>query len=229
MSLDFADLLHPTIRETCLKLLTDGHPKAAVKEAMQQVENALQDKSLEPEQYGVALVQFVFRKGGPLALPVRFDEKAQRYAKMYFEGAFGYYRNYAYHRGGNITPAIAERIMVIASELLDIIDASARSFAGVGGVEGLVEKGVFESAEDLYDLLRFLSAQVIIDETFDGMLEEMYHRGHTDEQLQWVFQTGLVRMHFEGMAEDYPCGPAPVDVMNLTELGEEVLEQADQG
>ena len=118
--------------------------------------------------------------------------------------------------------------MVIASELLDLIDASPVSFTEVGGVKGLIKQGIFDDESQLSDLLSFLSSQVFPYETFDGMFEELDERGYSDQQYQAVFDMGLIEYHDKMMNHSFPGGGADWDTfgwLELTPEGRKVLNQ----
>jgi len=229
--MDFTQLLHPRIVDTCFKLFDDEHYSHAAVEAMKQVEIALKEKCVARKAFGRRLVQRAFGEKATITLSVPLGEQSQEDARLFFEGAFAYYRNYAFHDGTNIDKTIAARVMVIASDLLDIIGASRRSFTGAGGVEGLVREEIFDSADEFYGLLRWLDEQYTLDETVDGLFEELYKNGFSDLQVECVFDLDLVTMRQEAVAGDDDLGgygPTTMETIELTEQGNEVLKQAEQ-
>ncbi len=134
-------------------------------------------------------------------------------AELLFKGAFGYYRNYAAHDGSKINKIICIRIMVLASELLDLIGASSISFTEIGGVKGLIKHGIFAEASQITDLLSFLSSQACPDDCFDGLFEDLYERGYTDHQFQSVFNLGLIEYKYKTMDYNFPGEPADLDTL----------------
>ena len=80
-------------------------------------------------------------------------------AHAYFRGVFSYYRNYLAHDGSNVDRKLAARIMVVASDLLDLIGASTLSFTNVGGVEGLGASRRLQSRDGVVSLLCWLDGQ----------------------------------------------------------------------
>ncbi len=223
-------LLHHRIAESCLSLFENGHVAQAAAEAMKQVELALKEKSGQPGDFGRRLVRRILGGKAPVTLKVRLDQQAQEQVQTFFDGAFGYYRNYAFHDGSNITEVIAARVMIVASDLLDIIEASRLSFSGVGGVEGLVKGGFFDSPRQFYELLHWLNGQCIVDDVSDGFLEELYRSGFNEDQIHCVFDLGLVTMHQEPVFDedlgDY--GAEWIDTFEWTDQGRMVLAEGEE-
>lgn len=156
MDYELRALLAPRITKHCLQLLQDGHFKHAAREAMVQVEMALKEKGrIEGIQYGATLIGNLFAGKEGVKLRVPLGEELQPKAEQYFRGVFSYYRNYTAHDGSKIGEKISLRILIIASELLDLIDASELTLADSGGVEGLVRAG-FGSTKRLRELLAVL-------------------------------------------------------------------------
>ena len=238
MKIELEELLNPRIIKHCVPLYRDGHYKHAALEAMIQVEKALKEKAGEGgdiKGYGVRLVTNLLGKGKGIKLRVPLGEDLQQQAKTLFEGAFAYYRNYAAHDGTKIDQPICLRIMVLASELLDLIGASSLSFADVGGIEGLVKAGAFKDKEELLSLLEFLDGQYLPDEVVDGFWEDLYEKGFRDSQLDAVIDLDLV--HYR--VEDYV--PRPYELLHdhsypdtmawfeLTDLGKKAVAEGAQG
>jgi uncharacterized protein (TIGR02391 family) len=228
---EIEDVLHERIRTHCLRLYRDGHPKHAALEAMIQVEIALKERSGVRDKFGVALCDSLFGPSSGIKLRVPFGEEYQRRARELFAGAFGYYRNYAAHDGSKIDGRLAARILVIASELLDLIGASPVSFADLG-VEGLVRKGLFKDRQDLVSFLRLLDGQTIADQVVDGFFEDLAARGKGQEHVQAVVETGLIeyRTNVFRSPGDPPFGdpeqPDEVSWFELTTIGKEMVDEA---
>jgi len=197
---------------------------------MTQVELALKEKSGVEDKYGVNLVTSTFgmdKKGIKLRVP--FGEKMQKYAEALFQGAFSYYRNYAAHDGSKIDEQTCARVMILASELLDLIGASAVSFADIGGLSGFIKAGIFSDEGRVLKLLNTLQGWVLPDDVADGLYEHLIMNGFTDTQVQAVIEVDLI----EYISEDYYT---PVELINeqdtlsstlgrfeLTELGKKVV------
>ena len=218
------ELLHPRIVKNCLTLYADGHYKHAAQEAMTQVEQAIKEKTGLGHQYGVNLVKHIFGQGSGVKLRVPFGPHMQREAEALFHAAFSYYRNYATHEGDRIDEMYAFRVMVLATELLELIGASPLSYADVGGARGLVSEGVFPSADSLAELLTFLARQSLPDEVSDGFYEDLITLGFTESQLQAVFELDLVEYQVH-VADDSTGLTDTVGVFTLTFLGESVRRE----
>jgi uncharacterized protein (TIGR02391 family) len=241
MELTTEDLLSPRIRKHCLPLWQDGNYKHAAHEAMIQVEQALKEKGLvqqKDKKFGHTLVTSLFKLSSQeksIKLRVPLGDDLQQQAEALFHGVFSYYRNYTAHDGSKIDKSICVRVMVLASELLDLIDASALSFADVGGVEGLVEVGPFSGKQDLLNLLLSLENQYIPYGEIDGLTEQLEDEyGLTEIHIHAAIDLDLVRYTETEYApslqelkvawRDFP----PPDVLGhfeLTELGERVVEE----
>jgi hypothetical protein len=133
------------------------------------------------------------------------------------------------HDGTFIDETICLRIMVLASELLDLIGASDISFADVGGVEGLIKEGVFSDHKELSDLLRLMDRHWIIDDTSDGFFEALALNGFSEDQYIAVIELDLAEY------QEVPYKPGPEEVyrqdapetvgwFELTHLGKYVIE-----
>jgi hypothetical protein len=243
VELDLDTILHQRIIDKCMSLYQDGHFSCAALESMKQVELALKEKSRTCERItcekiagkkrtggnfsGVKLVEKLLESKDGIKLTLPLDDESEKYACILFKGAFQYYRNYAAHDGSNINQVICIRIMVLASELLDLIGASSISFTEIGGVKGLIEKGIFAKETQITDLLSFLSSQVCPG-CFDGLFEHLYERGYTDNQFQSVFDLGLIEYKQEIRDYSFPNEPVDLDTFGwfeLTPLGQTVLNK----
>jgi uncharacterized protein (TIGR02391 family) len=158
--MDAEQLLSPRIAKHCIPLYNDGHFKHAAHEAMIQVELALKEKGqVKDNRFGHTLMESLFGVGGKgqyIRLWVPLGQELQSQAEQLFKGTFAYYRNYSAHDGSKIDQYQCLRIMILASELLDLIDASSLSFSDIGGVEGLIKAGAFASKEQVLGLLDLL-------------------------------------------------------------------------
>jgi uncharacterized protein (TIGR02391 family) len=227
--IDIDKLLHKRIIDKCKSLYEDGHFPQAASESMKQVELALKEKAEIGEKlFGARLVDQLFGSGKGIKLKIPLGDELQKQAKSLFKGAFSYYRNYAAHDGSKIDETICIRVMVLASELLDLIGASSISFTEIGGVKGLIEKGIFDDESQIADILSFLSSQVFPWGVFDGMFEDLAEKGYSDQQYQAVFDLDLVEYHSEMRNHGFPGEPADWDIfgwLELTAQGRKVLAQ----
>lgn len=117
--------VHPRIVRKCFELLNSGHHESAVLQAFKTIETSIRDKiNAQPEDIGIKLIRKAFHsETGPLtdlALPV-----AEREAFChYIAGAFGYYKNPCSHRDVEMDFITAFDRIVVASDLLKVIDQS---------------------------------------------------------------------------------------------------------
>lgn len=195
---------------------------------MKQVELALKEKTGEQNLFGVRLVDKFFGSGKGIKLTIPLGDDFQEKGKSLFKGAFSYYRNYAAHDGSKINEKICIRIMVLASELLDLIAASSISFTEIGGVSGLIKEGIFDSELQISNFLTFLSAQVCPYECFNGLFEDLYEKGYTDEQFQSVFDLGLIEYKSEIRNHNLSCEIEELDIFGwfeLTAMGKKVVDK----
>ena len=229
IKIELDKILHQRIIDKCILLYKDGHFSPAALESMKQVELALKEKAgIKEKLFGVRLVDKLFGSGKSIKLTIPLGAELQEQGKSLFKGAFSYYRNYAAHDGSKINEVICIRIMVLASELLDLIAASSISFEEIGGVRGLIEQGIFDDESQMSNLLSFLSSQVYPHEVFDGMFEDLYERGYTDHQYQSVFDLGLIEYKDEIRDNSFSGEPADLDTfgwLELTPIGQMVLNQ----
>jgi len=227
--IDLDELLHQRIIDKCKSLYEDGHFPQAALESMKQVELAIKEKTgIGEKLFGVRLVNQVFGSEKGIKLKIPLGDELQKHAKTLFEGAFSYYRNYAAHDGSKIDETICIRVMVLASELLDLIGASSISFTEIGGVKGLIKQGIFDDESQIADLLSVLSSQEFPFEIFDGMFEDLAERGYSDRQYQAVFDLDLVEYHTKMRIHDFPGEPTERDIfgwLELTPMGRKVLAQ----
>jgi len=228
MNIEVEELLHPRVISHCNKLLHDAHYKHAALEAMIQVELALKEKSGVNNLYGASLCTTLFGKGRGIKLRVPLGEDVQSQAEQLFKAAFGYYRNNAAHEGSKIDRRICIRIMVLASELLDLVGASSLSYADVGGVEGLVKAGLFRNAKAVGRLLSFVEGHIILDMDANGFSERYIGNGFSDDQVQALIDLGLIEYREENHTpsmEELEAGdsfPDTIGRFELTLLGDDI-------
>lgn len=239
MELNFEELLSPKIKISCLPLWQDGHYKQAAHESMIQVEQALKEKGLVQTNYkefGQRLITNLFRFGGTeksIKLRVPLGDELQEKAELFFTGVFTYYRNYTAHDGSKIDKHTSIRIMILASELLDLIDASSLSFSQVGGVDGLVKIGPFPNNQALLNLLQSLEGIYLPDGEIDGLLEDLIENyGLTEIHIDAAIELDLVRYseieYFPTLEElrvlDF-SPPQFIGCFELTELGQKTIDE----
>jgi uncharacterized protein (TIGR02391 family) len=220
-------ILHQRIIDKCMSLYKDGYFTCAALESMKQVELALKEKSRTGEKlFGTRLIETLLGSKDGIKLTIPLGDELTDKAELLFKGAFGYYRNYAAHDGSKINKVICIRIMVLASELLDLIGASSISFTEIGGVKGLIKHGIFAEESQITDLLSFISSQACPDDCFDGLFEDLYERGYTDHQFQSVFDLGLIE--YKEMDHNIINKPPNLETLGwfeLTPIGQKVLNK----
>jgi uncharacterized protein (TIGR02391 family) len=117
--------VHPLIVRRSFKLLNDCQFESAILQAFKTIETKIREKiRADSENVGVKLIRKAFHpEKGPLtdfALP-----KAEREALCnYIAGAFGYYKNPCSHRDVEMDFISAFDRIVVASDLLKIIEKS---------------------------------------------------------------------------------------------------------
>jgi len=194
---------------------------------MIQVELALRDASLAPSKYcGRGLIDFAFSSSEVVELTVPLGKEMHKPARALFRAAFSYYRNYSAHDGARIEGRISARILVIASELLDLLDASPRSLQIEGGPQGLVEHGHFQSEVDFIRFLGFIDHQTYTEELWDGLMESLALAGFSWGQITLVKDLGLVTER-EEILDDPQCQWQTA--FELTKLGKQVQSRYRKG
>lgn len=226
-------LISPRIKMHCLASFESGFFKESAREAMVQVEKALKEKGGKTSEklYGVKLVRSMFGGKGTVVLKVSLDDHLQGKAEDYFAGVFSYYRNYVAHDGALVDERIATRILILASELLELIGSSELTLSDSGGVEGVIRILDIESKERLHQLLRLLDGYNMPAETYDGLFEMLAIHGYPDEMLEKVICLGLIDMR-SGNAEvsfgiSYPQYETR-EWFELTDIGNELVGRADE-
>jgi uncharacterized protein (TIGR02391 family) len=228
MEINLKELMHSRILHHCEKLFYDEHFKQAAFEAMKQVELALKEKSGLKKPFGVNLIRNLFGESEGIKLRVPFGDDMQKAAKSLFEGTFSYYRNYAAHDGSKIGGITCARIMIMASELLDLIGTSSISFADIGGLDGLVKNGIFPSEKSVVELLKLMDGKSMVDECYDGLFEQLTGCGFSEMQLHSLMDTGLLEYFSEPyvtseLDKDDPYPPITIEWFEATKLGKEII------
>lgn len=228
MQTEIEDLLHSQLLDERLRLYKGGHYKHAALEAMQAVESAMREKGVAPhDAFGVRMIRKTFGRSSHIMLSVELGDTLQLAAIKLFEGAFSFYRNYAAHNGARIDKQIALRVMVLASELLDILGASRRSFTAIGGLDGLLVHKFFDSPAQVATCLRFLDGNSFSDTAMDGFMEDQARFGVSEEQVEVVSDLDLVLAHDELARDLFSDSEIIITSFTLTELGTKVLHEAE--
>jgi uncharacterized protein (TIGR02391 family) len=122
-------LLHPAIRQTCLRIFTLSYYEAAVFEAFKQLEIAIRRAAgFSPHEHGRPMVTAAFNAkdpDGPLRDPTASGQE-QEALRMLMAGAVGYFKNPLSHRQMDLTdPQEAAEMLIIAGHLLCIVESRA--------------------------------------------------------------------------------------------------------
>jgi hypothetical protein len=232
MEIQENEVFHARIINSCLSLFNDGHYPHAALESMKQVEMSLREKGLVPkDRFGDRLVNWVLGNGEHIRLTVPLGDDLQEKALVLFKGAFGYYRNYAAHDGAKIDKTICFRIMVLASELLDLITASNRSFEGIGGIDGIIKAGIFKDAQEFKEFLDFHTRQQFIEEDYSDYEFEFKARGYNEIQQEAMYDFGFLKFSEWESAIDEEAGifdSTLIGEFQLTEEGVKVWEELEK-
>jgi uncharacterized protein (TIGR02391 family) len=189
MLVDLHNILHEQIISGCLQLYKEKHYKHAAFDAMTIIEKTLKDKTDVDIKSAVGLVKNIFGGEKGLKLCVPFGDDFQIAASRLFQGAFSYYRNYAAHDGTRINSNQCLRILILASELLDLIDASGFNYEPL---KKLIDTGVFRNDESAIKLLKLLDGYTTIEDVYDGLFELLAKNGFSSEQMESLIEIKLL-------------------------------------
>ena len=222
MEIQENEIFHPRIIDICFPLFHHGHYQHAALESMKQVEMALREKGIAPkDRFGDKLVNWVLGSGEHITLSLPLGNELQEKARTLFKGAFGYYRNYAAHDGTRIDKKISFRIMVLASELLDLISASNRSFEGIGGIDGIIKVGIFKNAQEFKDFLDFHLGQQLIEADYSDYEFEFEAKGFNEIQREAMYDFGFLLYDEQETAIDENAGIFESTLVGEFELNDE--------
>lgn len=229
---DADDLLAPRINHECMPRWKLGFHVDAAREAFVIVERALKEKGrlTNNKLFGRRLIQSIF-KNSSVYVKVPLAEQGQEFAQSYFDAVFSYYRNYVMHDGRSIDAKISARIMIIASELLELLDASQLTLGQHGGIEGLLRVVGCVDKEQFTELLLIVDGFCTTDWTFDGLFQEIALKGFEDFQFEALFELGLVEISTSPLQDiemnsRFRDDAMSFEVLSLTELGRSVVSLA---
>ena len=117
--------VHPLIVKRSFELLSDGHFESAVLQAFKQIETLIRREiGASAEEVGVKLLRKAFHPtDGPLT-DMNLPRAEQEAFSNYISGAFGYYKNPCSHRDVDMDFVSAFDRIVVASDLLKIVDSA---------------------------------------------------------------------------------------------------------
>lgn len=224
---EVAKLLHARIRTHCEKLYDDGHFPEAAHQAMSEVEIAIKECIGETRLFGTKLIEKALSNQNGISLKIPRGDEWQDKARAFYKAMFSYLRNYTAHGGRNISDLSCLRVMILASDVLDVIGTSPRRLSG--GVGELIRAGFFTDEPDLIRLLTFLDGYPIVDNVVDGFYEELYDKGFSDEQIEVLMECGLVEYReqpnpvWNTLPNDLDGEFVPIGSFILTPFGEKVI------
>lgn len=225
MNIEIKEYLNTKIAHHCLKLFENEHYTECAHSAMKQVELYLNEKcGIVNYIPATQTIKKMFSSGKGVRLKVPLGEAQQENAKILFDGAFKYYRNYTAHHQDNITKEIALRVMLIASELLDLLGACSLNLEELGGIEEIKNILKIKNNQKIEKLLNFVDGQQIIDDTYDGFFEDFSKNGFTDDQYNLLFELNLSYYEELPYEEDALYPPISIGYFRLTDIGRELLQ-----
>ena len=117
--------VHPQIIEKSFALLQSGEYESAVLQAFKTIETKIREKiDAEPEEVGIKLIRRAFNPENGELTNYNLPKSERESFSNYIAGAFGYYKNPCSHRDIEMDFISAFDRIVVASDLLKIIDKS---------------------------------------------------------------------------------------------------------
>jgi len=115
--------VHPKIIEKCFNLLNNKELESAVFQAFKLIEINVREKiNAQSEEVGIKLLRKAFHPDKGLLTDYNLPKAEREAFANYLAGAFGYYKNPCSHRDIEIDFISAFDRIVVASDLLKIID-----------------------------------------------------------------------------------------------------------
>ncbi len=117
--------IHPTIIKKCFSLLNSGEFESAVLQAFKCIEINIRKKiKADAEEIGVRLIRKAFNADSGDLTDYELPKAEREAFANYIAGAFGYYKNPCSHRDVKLDFVSTFDKIVVASDLLKIIDKS---------------------------------------------------------------------------------------------------------
>lgn len=115
--------VHTEIINKSFSLLENGEFESAVLQGFKIIETKLREKTeAEPEEIGVKLIRKAFNPDNGKLTDFKLPKAEREAFSNYIAGAFGYYKNPCSHRDVEMDFISAFNRIVVASDLLKIID-----------------------------------------------------------------------------------------------------------
>lgn len=233
--MELSEFIHQRLQSKAIKLFEDKYYTESAKEALLQVEVALKEK-FPFEHDAITAVQFIDKyfiddkkaiKDNRIKLLCKYGEQGK--LKLFFNGVFSHYRNNLNHKDIDLNKIESFRILIISSELLDLIDTSQISYLGDNKLDGLIKMNIFKDKQEFVSFMEFIDGQYIIDYACNGFFEDLYNSGFNDEQYEAVLGYGLVsfdvsKIDHSNDTNDFDSINDEIGFFNLTELGKKELE-----
>lgn len=234
MQIDLRKILHPRLLDDIThNLFLDGHFNQAARNAFILVETTIREVSgKKGKTTAVNLISSLLDDSIGIKLKLPFGVERKQEAKAFLTGAFRFYRNYFAHEepSQQIERTHCIRILMLASEILFLLDASDKSYTEVGGLNGLIKEGLFSDTTSALKLLRKLDCPgQFPDDELEGFWEEINEQGYISDQVMALIDVGLVKYESTEFVpnQDYPYDPyIPMTIGGfiITDLGQTVLE-----
>jgi len=112
---------------------------------------------------------------------------------------------------------------------LELIGASAKSFADIGGIKGLIKANLFKDEKSIIKLLKILDEYHLPDHGCDGLYEELANNGFGEDEVVALIEVGLIEyksqkyIPLENDIEDAFTLPDEIGWFELTEMGKKVI------
>jgi len=117
--------VHPRIIKKSFALLESGEFESAVLQAFKCIETSIRDRiGADPEDVGVKLIRKAFHSENGNLTNYQLPKAEREAFANYISGAFGFYKNPCSHRDVELNFISAFDRIVVASDLLKIIDNS---------------------------------------------------------------------------------------------------------
>ncbi|MCG6191529.1 TIGR02391 family protein [Maribellus maritimus] len=117
--------VHPEIISKCFSLLNNGEFESAVLQSFKLIEIKIRQKTgAKPEDVGVSLIRKAYNPNNGILTDKQLPFAEREAFSNYIAGAFGYYKNPCSHRDVKMDFVSAFDRIVVASDILKIIDNS---------------------------------------------------------------------------------------------------------
>lgn len=117
--------IHPEIVKKCFKLLDGGHYESAVLQAFKCIETKIRKLiKANAEEVGIKLIRKAFHPENGKLTDLKLPLSEREAFANYIAGAFGFYKNPCSHRDIELDFTLTFDRIVVASDLLKIVDKS---------------------------------------------------------------------------------------------------------